>query len=120
MGMSQQLGIQSEFTSSELPEKLYDQGLTYSVKAEEYRNNGELEGALINFLLSSTNLYNYLRVRGIPSGTAENQQEASKINAQKLLESDIKWIVPLQEKLQELKKNRNCPEKNENEEEDKM
>jgi SpoVK/Ycf46/Vps4 family AAA+-type ATPase len=112
--------IPSDLTESQLPINLYDQGLTYSAKAEEYRSNGELEGALINFLLSSTNLYNYLRVKGIPEGTAENQQEPSKLNAQRLLEQNIKWIVPLQEKLQELKKNRNCPEDNKNEEEEKM
>ena len=45
------------------PDLIYDnlitQGKEYHKKAEYYRNNGELEGALINYLLSTSNLYNW-------------------------------------------------------------
>ena len=112
--MASQEKLTEEILPDNLPKNLYEQGIFFSSKAEEYRKSGELEGALINYLMSTTNLYTYSKVKGIPEKT-ETQDGPCKENAQEILNVNIKWIVPLQEKLKELKKNRNCPDEKDKE-----
>ena len=99
---------------------IYDQGMDYHKKAEYYRNNGELEGALINYLLSTSNLYNW-RLYDNESGykKKKNREEeiqhlAIQTEINNTLTKNMQYIVPLQEKLKQIKKNRNCPEDDKN------
>ena len=94
---------------------LRTQGENYHWKAEYYRQNGELEGALINYLLSSNNLYNFKQYYESRSDSSYDaavakitQEETDYVDS--LLITNMKYIVPLQEKLKQIKKNRNCPE----------
>lgn len=91
------------------------QGMEYHKKAEYYRNNGELEGALINYLLSTSNLYNWREYYNQYSHEKTEQQNADMRQVDDTLTKNIQYIVPLQEKLKQIKKNRNCPEDDKNE-----
>ena len=99
----------------EFANSLRTQGENYHWKAEYYRQNGELEGALINYLLSSNNLYNFKQYyeqahTGITEGTVAKISQDDTNYVDNLLITNMKYIVPLQEKLKQIKKNRNCPE----------
>ena len=83
-----------------MKDKLLEDSNNYRQKAKEYYKQGEIEGTLINYLLSSSNLYNYMQI--------ETLQVAEKSEAEKNMKENISYIVPLQEKLQELKRNRGC------------
>merc|ERR1711871_1621153 len=87
-------------------QRLLDDSNNYREKAKEYYQQGEIEGTLINYLLSSSNLYNYMQIDSL--GVTE------KSEAEKQMKENISYIVPLQEKLQELKRNRGC-DKNDDE-----
>lgn len=72
---------------------LLEQADTFKKKADEYREKGDVEGSLINYLLSANNYYNV------------GNKEAE-------LQECMKYIIPLQRKLQEYKLLRNRNEKN--------
>ena len=97
-------------TAEDIIQNIYSQGKEYHNKAEYYRKNGELEGALINYLLSTSNLYNSLQYY---TQNKDNATIITEINS--ILTINIQYIVPLQEKLKQVKKNRNCPEDDKNE-----
>ena len=93
-----------------LAQKAYD----YHCKAEIYRKNGELEGALINYLLSTNNLS---LVKKFKEESAEfNDLFQTKLNCKfddnikNALKKNIKWIVPLQTELRKIKKTRSNDE----------
>jgi SpoVK/Ycf46/Vps4 family AAA+-type ATPase len=98
-------------TAEDIIQNIYSQGKEYHNKAEYYRKNGELEGALINYLLSTSNLYNSLQY--YTQNKDNNAVTIIEINS--ILTINIQYIVPLQEKLKQVKKNRNCPEDDKNE-----
>ena len=95
---------------------LATKAFNYHCKANEYREKGELEGALINYLLSTNNLY--MIKKAIPgdnrdlSEAIQNSNCSSKEslvnNIDDALKKNIRWIVPLQEKLRKIKKNRSA------------
>ena len=72
---------------------LIKQAAAFKDKADEYREKGDVEGSLINYLLSANNYYNV--------DDKDNLQEC------------MKYIIPLQRKLQEYKILRNRSQKNE-------
>ena len=78
-------------------------GNTFKKKAEYYMSRGELEGSLINYLLAG-NCYHTL---------IESSNGSSNGEWQKQLTLCMRYIVPLQEKLQQLKRDRGCPKKDE-------
>jgi SpoVK/Ycf46/Vps4 family AAA+-type ATPase len=108
---------------TDLTTKAYE----YYCKAEIYRKKGELEGALINYLLSTNNLYMVqegLKKNNKSSRLIFNKISVSNItceidttqeNIDTALKRNIKWIIPLQEKLRKIKKNRGSSKEEEDE-----
>ena len=94
-----------------LAEKAY----AYNCKANEYRKKGELEGALINYLLSTNNL-SMLKKANVKSDELKTLYEKKDDcefgkNIDEAIKKNIKWIVPLQNKLRKIKKNRSIKNK---------
>ena len=77
---------------------LVENGNKFILKADYYMSRGELEGSLINYLLAG-NCFHTL----IESATKDNNGVF-----QKNLTKCMKYIIPLQEKLQQIKRDRGC------------
>lgn len=81
--------------------ELLSSAKNFQTRANEYRAKGELEGSLINYLLSTENFRHYLKTIN-DTDTYDIQVAQDNIN------DNLSYIVPMQEKLKELKKNRSC------------
>ena len=86
---------------------LVDNGNKFILKADYYMSRGELEGSLINYLLAG-NCFHTL----IESNSAGDNKDF-----QTKLTKCMKYIIPLQEKLQQIKRDRGCKK---DEEKDKI
>ena len=80
---------------SEATTILKENGAMFKKKADYYMSRGELEGSLINYLLAG-NCFHTL----IESGSSDYKGD---------LTTCMRYIVPLQEKLQQIKRDRGCP-----------
>ena len=89
-------------------QELCKDSLKHREKADDYRNNGELEGALINYLLSTNILYTINDIFKNSSGILKQNEILIKKNLEKSIKKNIKWIIPLQKKLKEIITNREC------------
>lgn len=95
-------------------QELLQDGLIFYCKAEKYRQSGELDGALYNYLLSTNNLRTIKKYLQMPEEydklyqdvlqEVQSNTDAScaldhlQASIDAALKKNVRWIVPLQEK----------------------
>ena len=84
---------------------LTNMALSHRYKADNYRNRGELEGALINYTLSTNELYT---VKDLIQNQSDASNSVTHTKLETAIRNNIKYIVPLQIKLKELINQRQC------------